>query len=587
MPLLLLYYHHYTATTTTTTTTTTATTLPPLHYHHYTTTTTLPPLHHHHYCYYYHCCYYYYCCYCCCYYCCYYYYQPARPRSDAIYKYGGARKRNDLISYIFVSTIANGNRAGRCRWSAGFLGDLPFPPPLHSGAAPYSLQSPTSAFKTSMIGLRRKRLGKLRPLTVDFTCTQIRPLQQAGSQQPTLLNSVKACARCAIAAGVRASVASVMAFPALYGQVSHQKVDDIVNIGDCINRLIGFDLAGNSLYNEIVDFIDSVVPRRYYSPGTQPVKVAEIKLTSSNVYKFNEPTSGIVRLDSHVRESESYPPGIEPCSPGWEASGLSTTPPRPHLTSDLRGSLFEIRACSPPTKANRVQFPAGDCCSIEETEKFVGGTSGRCGNGPRKRRGSGGVVVRLLASHLGEPDSISGGVAPGFSQVGTVPGRCRWTAGFLGDLPFPRPFIPALLHTHLNHPHWLSRPHCLSRLQIRGASLKGSSHIYPLQKETGRRQICKSEGKREIPEETRRRAAPSGTIPTCESPGATLSEIEPGSPRWEASSLTTTSPRPRRFPLLPLVPAPNFSVSSTEHQSPARILARNGKLGELDFRWPK
>ncbi|KAJ8875727.1 hypothetical protein PR048_023626 [Dryococelus australis] len=27
-----------------------------------------------------------------------------------------------------------------CRWSAGFLGDLPFHPPLHSGAAPYSLR---------------------------------------------------------------------------------------------------------------------------------------------------------------------------------------------------------------------------------------------------------------------------------------------------------------------------------------------------------------------------------------------------------------------------------------------------------------
>ncbi|KAJ8894562.1 hypothetical protein PR048_007219 [Dryococelus australis] len=36
------------------------------------------------------------------------------------------------ISYTSV------NRFGQCRWSAGFLGDLPFPPPLHSGAAPYS-----------------------------------------------------------------------------------------------------------------------------------------------------------------------------------------------------------------------------------------------------------------------------------------------------------------------------------------------------------------------------------------------------------------------------------------------------------------
>ncbi|KAJ8895130.1 hypothetical protein PR048_000455 [Dryococelus australis] len=38
--------------------------------------------------------------------------------------------------------FARGNRAGRCRWSAGFLGDLPFPLPLHS--APYSpLFTPT------------------------------------------------------------------------------------------------------------------------------------------------------------------------------------------------------------------------------------------------------------------------------------------------------------------------------------------------------------------------------------------------------------------------------------------------------------
>ncbi|KAJ8885938.1 hypothetical protein PR048_012144 [Dryococelus australis] len=34
--------------------------------------------------------------------------------------------------------FARGNRAGRCHWSAGFLGDLPFPPPFHYGAAPYS-----------------------------------------------------------------------------------------------------------------------------------------------------------------------------------------------------------------------------------------------------------------------------------------------------------------------------------------------------------------------------------------------------------------------------------------------------------------
>ncbi|KAJ8877994.1 hypothetical protein PR048_022457 [Dryococelus australis] len=45
----------------------------------------------------------------------------------------------------------SGDRAGLCRWSAGFLGDLLFPPPFHSGASPYSLQSSSSAFKSSLL----------------------------------------------------------------------------------------------------------------------------------------------------------------------------------------------------------------------------------------------------------------------------------------------------------------------------------------------------------------------------------------------------------------------------------------------------
>ncbi|KAJ8885389.1 hypothetical protein PR048_011586 [Dryococelus australis] len=46
-----------------------------------------------------------------------------------------------------------GNRARRCCWSAGFLGDLPFPTPLHSGAAPY-ITSPSSALKTLLLKSR-------------------------------------------------------------------------------------------------------------------------------------------------------------------------------------------------------------------------------------------------------------------------------------------------------------------------------------------------------------------------------------------------------------------------------------------------
>ncbi|KAJ8890953.1 hypothetical protein PR048_010462 [Dryococelus australis] len=44
-----------------------------------------------------------------------------------------------------------------CRWSPSFLGDLPFPPPFHSGSAPYSPQSPSSALKTWIQGGRIRR----------------------------------------------------------------------------------------------------------------------------------------------------------------------------------------------------------------------------------------------------------------------------------------------------------------------------------------------------------------------------------------------------------------------------------------------
>ncbi|KAJ8883173.1 hypothetical protein PR048_015013 [Dryococelus australis] len=61
----------------------------------------------------------------------------------------------------------------------------------------------------------------------------------------------------------------------------------------------------------------------------------------------------------------------------------------------------------------------------------------------------GGVVDRLLASHLGEPGSIPGGVSPGFYYVGIKPDDADGRRAFLGIYRFPHPFIPALLHTYL------------------------------------------------------------------------------------------------------------------------------------------
>ncbi|KAJ8867302.1 hypothetical protein PR048_031103 [Dryococelus australis] len=67
-------------------------------------------------------------------------------------------------------------------------------------------------------------------------------------------------------------------------------------------------------------------------------------------------------------------------------------------------------------------------------------------------RGRGDRAVSLLASHQGEPVSVPGRVTPGFSRVGIVPddATVRWV--FSGISRFPRPFIPAPLHTHLISP---------------------------------------------------------------------------------------------------------------------------------------
>ncbi|KAJ8872335.1 hypothetical protein PR048_025939 [Dryococelus australis] len=58
-----------------------------------------------------------------------------------------------------------------------------------------------------------------------------------------------------------------------------------------------------------------------------------------------------------------------------------------------------------------------------------------------RQRGRGGVVVRLLASHLGKPRSIPGEVAPGYSRVGIMVGDAagRRVSSGISRLPPPPP----------------------------------------------------------------------------------------------------------------------------------------------------
>ncbi|KAJ8873439.1 hypothetical protein PR048_024256 [Dryococelus australis] len=78
-----------------------------------------------------------------------------------LYAHSLPARRTGFIPRPGHRIFASGNRAGRYRWLAGFLGDLPFPPPLHSGTAPSSLQSPSSALKSSLL-----RAAQISSLTI-------------------------------------------------------------------------------------------------------------------------------------------------------------------------------------------------------------------------------------------------------------------------------------------------------------------------------------------------------------------------------------------------------------------------------------
>ncbi|KAJ8891055.1 hypothetical protein PR048_010564 [Dryococelus australis] len=159
------------------------------------------------------------------------------------------------------------------------------------------------------------------------------------------------------------------------------------------------------------------------------------------------------------------------------------------------------------------------------------------------KRAHGGVVVRLLASHLGEPSSISG-----FPLVGLVLDDAAGKWVFSEISRFPRPFIPALLQAHLTSPSsalktsmsgeiwggeiWVA---VVGKCRFRHNGIwdririMGSRHILAalnsevLRADEGN---CGEYGerrnerawKREIPEKTRRPTTWSGTIPTCENP---------------------------------------------------------------------
>ncbi|KAJ8892334.1 hypothetical protein PR048_004914 [Dryococelus australis] len=95
------------------------------------------------------------------------------------------------------------------------------------------------------------------------------------------------------------------------------------------------------------------------------------------------------------------------------------------------------------------------------------------------------VFERLACSPPthGEPGSIPGRITPAFLHVGIVPDHASGWRVFSGIFRFSRPFIPVLLHTHLNHPHRASGAEGSVIAVVNGSS-----------QSTGRRKLLRTAG---------------------------------------------------------------------------------------------
>ncbi|KAJ8881069.1 hypothetical protein PR048_017542 [Dryococelus australis] len=286
--------------------------------------------------------------------------------------------------------FAFGNRAGRCRWSAGFLGDLPFPPPLHSGAFPYSpdftlIGSPlpigwAACWRTSYWALIRAVIRHaFWPLT---PCCWHGQMVFAGAEMGSVVSSQDE------ATGKQSTKGHERLSPdtAIWGANPLRLQGRKIMQGDMHRGKEG--LASYGLHFGAMTTSLSVLRAslNYEEQGENRQERRKNPCDRENATgdRVFRNMLLVSRVEKTSREGAlvfidlNLVPAVTRELFG-RLSGITNT----HLVT-IGATVAERLARSPPTKANRAQ-------SLESRNRA---------------------------------------------------GRCRWSAGFLGDLPFPRPFIP-------------------------------------------------------------------------------------------------------------------------------------------------
>ncbi|KAJ8896111.1 hypothetical protein PR048_001453 [Dryococelus australis] len=253
----------------------------------------------------------------------------------------------------------------------------------------------------------------------------------------------------------------------------------------------------------------------------------------------NPPISGIVRYDSYLRKSRSDPTVNRTLpAPFWRYANINSTlvicchSGRQQLDTVLQEVSNTTRALESIPKLDGVD--EGLSVSLHEARWAYHTISRLVGHFDVRAA----KTVTMIAVLCNNP-------------------RDTMTSALAIRTPFP----DTLLHT-------VSHGTMSKRLASAGLVAHGS---------VSQARWCsvgiKGREKREIPEKTRKPAASFCTIPTCENPEMTRSGIEPGSPCWEASRLTTQPPWPRYAEIIPGITA----GGETEHDFRLPVRDPDGK----------
>ncbi|KAJ8870640.1 hypothetical protein PR048_029663 [Dryococelus australis] len=184
-----------------------------------------------------------------------------------------------------------------------------------------------------------------------------------------------------------------------------------------------------------------------YLPFPSPPPSYSLFTREENGYpRENPPASGVVRHDSHLRKSGVARPGIEPGSPWWDLERASQK-----QSSDTHKTPYDrVKLC----RERKIYIKASERVNVDVFTQH--------------KRPRGGVVVRPLTSHQGDPSSILG---QDFRINGNRGGRCRRWAVLC--FAFRRCSILTSLYPH----RWMFRAAQISLLLPRKKSDKKSASV--------------------------------------------------------------------------------------------------------------